>query len=60
MVDINECQNEVPVCDENADCFNTEGSYECTCRPGYSGSGRVCEGNNEELDPLINYYISMN
>ena len=52
-IDINECLNEVPVCDENADCFNTDGSYECTCRPGYRGSGRVCEGNNEKLDPLI-------
>ena len=52
-IDINECLNVVPVCDENANCSNTDGSFECTCRAGYMGSGRECEGNNEGLDPLI-------
>ena len=48
------------MCDENADCFNTEGSYECTCRPGYSGPGRVCEGKIEDLINIHSYHISMN
>ena len=34
-------------CDANADCNNTEGSFECTiCKPGYSGNGVYCTGDN--------------
>ena len=25
-------------------CINTEGSYNCFCKPGYSGDGQVCTG----------------
>ncbi|XP_019630400.1 PREDICTED: mucin-like protein [Branchiostoma belcheri] len=32
--DINECENG-HMCDEHGDCINTEGSYECSCHPGY-------------------------
>ncbi|XP_078573326.1 uncharacterized protein LOC144860112 [Branchiostoma floridae x Branchiostoma japonicum] len=32
--DINECENGHK-CDEHGDCVNTEGSYECSCHPGY-------------------------
>ena len=31
-------------CDENADCINTEGSFECVCKPGYTGDGLICTG----------------
>jgi alpha-tubulin suppressor-like RCC1 family protein len=41
-VDIDECAGD-PVCDENATCINTEGSYTCTCNPGYTGDGHHCE-----------------
>ena len=30
------------MCDANADCINNEGSYTCSCRPGFSGDGRSC------------------
>lgn len=43
--DINECEappGGIPVCDPNAVCQNTEGSYNCTCKTGYSGDGRNC------------------
>ena len=39
--DVDECTNE-NICDVNAQCVNTEGSYECVCNPGYSGNGTMC------------------
>ena len=29
-------------CDKSSDCTNTEGSYYCTCQPGYHGNGKTC------------------
>ena len=29
---------------ENADCTDTEESYECTCHEGYTGDGFTCNG----------------
>ena len=40
--DIDECLEEP--CHAFADCENTNGSYTCTCRSGYSGDGLQCEG----------------
>jgi hypothetical protein len=40
--DINECIGEVLVCDINAACSNTVGSYSCACREGYEGDGKTC------------------
>ena len=42
VIDINECEDDTDSCDENADCTNTDGSYTCSCRPGYSGNGMTC------------------
>ena len=42
-IDINECNKGTHDCDANADCQNTGGSFTCTCRFGYSGSGK--DGN---------------
>ena len=36
--DINECLIE-ELCADNAECHDTEGSFECTCVSGYSGDG---------------------
>ena len=41
-VDENECASNTHECDENAACFNTIGSYSCSCKNGYYGSGRTC------------------
>ena len=41
--DVNECEsNDSNNCDENAQCTNTDGSYTCSCNPGYSGDGVSC------------------
>ena len=40
--DTDECSTDVHRCDKNADCVNTQGSYECYCRKNHYGDGRVC------------------
>ena len=42
--EIDECFSGTHSCDANAECTNTVGSYNCTCRPGYYGNGSSCEG----------------
>jgi len=44
MSDFDECSLESSPCDENADCTNTDGSYSCTCKQGFTGNGSICEG----------------
>ena len=44
-VDINECKNS-STCYPLANCSNTEGSFSCQCKMGYTGDGIVnCTGN---------------
>eukprot|EP00117_Sycon_ciliatum_P002421 scpid7190/ scgid3720/ Fibrillin-1 len=40
--DVDECSEGLHDCSPSADCVNTEGSYECICRDGYTGNGVVC------------------
>ena len=42
FADVNECITGVNNCDANADCNNTEGSFECTCKPEYPRNGVNC------------------
>ncbi|XP_041379174.1 neurogenic locus notch homolog protein 1-like, partial [Gigantopelta aegis] len=46
--DINECEQNP--CGLNANCTNTNGSYTCACRTGYSGDGHSCTDINECLN----------
>ena len=50
-LDIDECSSSSPVCDINANCFNTRGSYYCTCKAGYSGDGKNCKGSRKYSKP---------
>ena len=43
FIDINECASDND-CDENANCFDSIGSYNCSCNPGYWGNGFNCTG----------------
>ena len=46
--DVDECSASSPVCDSNANCSNTRGSYLCTCRVGYTGDGKTCQAGRFE------------
>ena len=57
LLDIDECQNEtLNNCDDNADCFDSDGSFTCTCREGYSGTGVDCQGKRWILLSLCNSF----
>ena len=47
FLDIDECSASPPVCDVNANCSNTRGSYICTCKAGYNGDGKTCGGRRK-------------
>jgi len=42
--DINECELHRDLCDENAKCVNTPGSYRCICKEKYVGMGTKQQG----------------
>ena len=42
--DIDECNAANNSCHENAWCNNTQGSFNCSCKPGYDGDGHNCTG----------------
>jgi len=43
-LDIDECNLKTDNCDSKATCTNTPGSFNCTCKTGYSGNGITCSG----------------
>ena len=45
--DIDECSTDPSPCDADADCINSEGSYSCTCKQGFTGDGTSCQGTCE-------------
>ena len=52
FADINECEAGKHHCDSNAFCNNTKGSYNCTCKPGFTGNGVNCTGKIRERKAL--------
>ena len=44
--DIDECDENEPThnCATTATCVDTEGSFECQCKAGFSGNGVTCDG----------------
>ena len=47
--DIDECISNL--CDKNATCENFVGSYNCTCKKGFTGGGTTCKG--DQITELI-------
>ena len=45
-LDIDECAAGVHICGENADCIDTIGGYNCSCKPMFfeSADGKTCIG----------------
>ena len=43
-LDVDECSEESDDCDSNADCTNTDGSFTCVCKTGWTGDGKTCTG----------------
>ena len=43
-LDIDECEEQLDNCDDNAQCTNNPGNFTCACKAGFSGSGVVCVG----------------
>ena len=44
--DIDEFNTDFKSCHNKALCHNTQGSYTCSCKPGYEGDGYNCTGKN--------------
>ena len=40
-------------CHSNATCTNTEGSYTCVCKSGFSGNGTSCTGMINKVENII-------
>ena len=56
-LDIDECVTGVNNChNDYATCFNTEGSFTCSCNSGYSGDGVNCEGKKTTKTHPLNDY----
>ncbi len=44
FLDIDECVVNTHDCAAEANCTNTAGSFICTCKDGYEGNGKTCQG----------------
>lgn len=45
--DVDECATGEFACDPNANCVNRPGDYECSCKPGWKGNGKLCTSLDE-------------
>ena len=50
LLDIDECLSRSHACDVTANCSNTYGSHNCTCKEGYTGDGHSYQGMIITLD----------
>lgn len=60
-VDVDECSAFPNICDTNAGCQNTDGSYLCNCKTGYTGDGKTCSKAGKDFIPfkLLLFLVSL-
>ena len=58
-LDVDECFEDLDNCDGNATCTDTDGSFNCTCNTGYSGSGVEggCSGMFHQKSVKVNFFF---
>ena len=56
FLDVDECAQNTHNCSADAVCNNTNGAYNCTCKPRYHGDGLVCAG---EILRTPSYYLTL-
>lgn len=57
--DIDECSADPSPCDADADCTNSEGSYSCACKQGFTGDGISCQGTGESCYYSFKHALSI-
>ena len=55
VLDLDECTTNSHTCDVNAICQNTVGSHTCSCKAGYTGDGKTCNGKLENKRENTSY-----
>ena len=56
--DVDECASpETNECHLNAVCTNTEGTYVCRCKKGFSGNGKNCTG---KIPKVFRFFFMLN
>ena len=58
LSDVDECAG-TNRCDANAECENTDGSYNCSCITGYEGDGFQCTGKIDKKTPGKNKIFTL-
>ena len=56
ILDIDECASDKHNCSEDAVCNNTKGSFNCACKPGFTGNGYKCAGEHHMYFCCANNY----
>jgi mannan endo-1,4-beta-mannosidase len=51
-ININECARGVDDCDSNAECVDTDGSFNCVCHAGFSGNGHTCKADEKQIENI--------
>ena len=56
---VNECATMTHMCDQNAECLDTDGSFECFCNYGFGGDGLTCVEGFNILDFVAQTKVKM-
>ena len=59
-VDADECTLGTDNCNSNAACFNTIGSFTCTCNSNFAGNGVVCVGESLRSFHFASFCLCLN